>query len=527
MNKFNLIVEPWIPCLMSDDTIKELSLLETLTRAHEIKEITDDSPLVVVSLYRLLLAILHRIFGPKNFEEWKNLWREGFWDEEKLKAYFESEHCRNRFNLFDAERPFYQYPKVTKKGGADSDRLPIETLMQEKATGANATLFDHSFKGRETNCPPSVAARYLIARQSFSLAGGVSYPFNLSNGLLVKGFSVLAIGENLFQTLALNLIKYPSERLMPFEEDDDGVSLDKPFWERETLQEAAERDKEGTVPRGYLDYLTWQSRRIKVLLDEESQTVKSCQLQQNFKLKENLNLFDPFKVYVEGEKGLYALDFNPNKSLWRNSHTIFRQNALPGEIANLSKHLTNISAAISNGEIEGRRRYALSIFGIVNDQASVEMWARETLPIPLDYFDDDALTGLLERAIQFAEEKGGIAGTLRAGIKELAKSLETSAANFPAMPIYWSSLELEFQRLLLDLPDEKDAAMKEWFGFVLRTADDAFRQTANGLSGTAKEQRAIVEAEAEFRKQKNILLSKHKTDWGKYLPETKAKGGNQ
>ncbi|MDQ3129936.1 MAG: type I-E CRISPR-associated protein Cse1/CasA [Acidobacteriota bacterium] len=519
MDKFNLGKQPWIPCLMSDGTLKELSLFDTITQAQDIKEITDDSPLVIVSLHRLLLAILHRNFGPKSFDEWKSLWQKGFWDEEKLKSYFDK--WQHRFNLFDEERPFYQYPKVTKKGGVDSDNLPIETLMQEKATGANATLFDHSFKTLGESYTPSIAARYLVARQSFSLAGGVSSPFNLSNGLLVKGFSILAVGDNLFQTLALNLIVYYRNKPMPVE-DDDGVSLDKPFWERETLEEATESDKYGTTPRGYLDYLTWQSRRIKLLPEADFQSVKFCQLQQNFKLKENLNIFDPFKVYIEGEKGLYALDFKTHKSLWRNSHTIFKQSAKADEVASLFSHLTKISTFISAGEIEGRRKYAFSIIGIINDQASVETWMHETLPIPLAYFDDNDLAETLETAIKFAEE---ISEKLRAGIKKLAELLNTDAANFQAMPIYWSTLELKFQNLLSDLPNKKDAAMREWFSAVLATADDAFERTANSLSGSAEELKATVEARRLFgalryktRKSPNFKI---------YLPETKSKGGTQ
>lgn len=521
MTKFNLVEEPWIQCLMSDGTTTSLSLLETLTKAHEIKHIISDSPLVDISVHRFLLVVLHRTFGPRNFEEWKTIWKKSSWPERELREYFAN--WKHRFNLFDEERPFYQYPKVTKKGGDDSDKLPIATLMQEKATGANATLFDHSFKAQEGYCPPSVAARYLIARQAFSLAGGVSYPFNLSNGLLVKGFSVLALGDNLFQTLALNLIVYYRDKPMPVQ-DDDGVSLDKPFWERETLEGASERDKEGTVPLGYLDYLTWQSRRIKLLPDNDFKGVKFCHLQQNFKLKEDLNIFDPYKVYVKGENGHYALDFKTHKSLWRDSHAIFRQTASSDEIANLFKHLAKVSVAISDGEIEGRRKYAFSIVGIINDQASVETWMHETLPIPLAYFDDDDLTEFLDIALQFAQQ---ISEKLRAGIKKLSEDLETNAANFPAMQIYWATLELEFQKLLTGLPNQKDIAVREWFGVALQTANDAFRSTTNSLSGAATEQKAIVEAESEFRKQMNILLSKHKSDWGSYLPETKIKGGGQ
>jgi CRISPR system Cascade subunit CasA len=95
MNKFNLIEEPWIPCLMlKTNKIELLSLFDTLTQAHDIKEIADNSPLVVVSLHRLLLAILHRKFGPTSFDNWKELWQRGQsegWNADILRAYFESD----------------------------------------------------------------------------------------------------------------------------------------------------------------------------------------------------------------------------------------------------------------------------------------------------------------------------------------------------------------------------------------------------------------------------------------------------
>jgi len=71
MFSFNLIDEKWIPCLMIPDGKKEeLSIKETLFRSQVIKEICDSSPLVTVALHRLLLAMLHRNYGPANEEEW-------------------------------------------------------------------------------------------------------------------------------------------------------------------------------------------------------------------------------------------------------------------------------------------------------------------------------------------------------------------------------------------------------------------------------------------------------------------------
>ena len=53
---FNLIDQPFIPCVTREGQHAEFSLLETLTRAHEIRELCDESPLVTIALHRLLLV---------------------------------------------------------------------------------------------------------------------------------------------------------------------------------------------------------------------------------------------------------------------------------------------------------------------------------------------------------------------------------------------------------------------------------------------------------------------------------------
>lgn len=505
-NKFNLIDEPWIPCLMLEtNETKELSLFEVLSQAHEITEIVDNSPLVVISLHRLLLAILHRNFGPKNFESWKELWKRGSWDAEKLKSYFDE--YKERFNLFDEERPFYQTPKVTKKGGIEADIVAIETLMQEKATGNNATLFDHSFEANSQNCRVSEAARYMITRHSFSFAGGVSFPFNFSNGILISGFSVLATDSNLFKTLALNLVIYHRDKPIPVQDDDEDL-FDIPFWEREELVQATEKDKAGTIPLGYLDYLTWQSRRIKLIRDEETQEVTSCQLQQNFKLKEITPIFDPFKVYVKGDDGFYPLNLREDKSLWRSSHTILQQATNIDNRSSIFSHLSKVQSMIANGEIEGVRNNTFSIFGVINDKANVKSWTHEKLPLPLVYLNDNDLLNNLELAIKFAEEMSGV---LRFAVKVLAEQLESDSNSFPAISLYWSGLENRFQKLLSDLPFYKNSAMREWFKFVNKMADKAFNDTVNSLSGSEIEQKAIVKGESAFNGEwRNVLYGNKK-----------------
>ncbi len=520
MDKFNLIEKPWIPCLMLEtNETKELSLFDTLTQAHKIKEIADNSPLVVVSLHRFLLAILHRNFGPKTFEIWKELWRNGKWDAETLKDYFVKH--KNRFNLFDNERPFYQYPEVKKADGENADFAPLELLMQEKASGNNATLFDHSFVANSQVFPPEVAARYLIARQAYSFAGGVGFPFNLGNSTLVSGFSVLAIGDNLFETLALNLVRYPHEATFIYETDED-EEPDMPFWERETLDQATVRDKDGTMARGYLDYLTWQSRRIKLIPTEDLQGVNLCQHQQNFKLSDDFKSFDPFKVYVEStnkknKRGYKPIDFQENKSLWRDSHTLFKQaNSINGR-SSLFDHLGTIRKFIADGEIDGKKKYSFAIFGLINDQASVSQWIHERLPLPLDLLTDDNLLNKLEIAINFAEEIGNC---LRKSVNRLAYELLPNIAGkdrgeksrelaqyFSALSLFWSGLEIDFKNFITNLPEKEEDAMRAWFKFVKKKANDSLNDTKKSLSGSAVEQKAIVQTEKTFRIENGVILN--------------------
>jgi CRISPR system Cascade subunit CasA len=52
-----------------------LSLPDTLAQASELAGISHESPLVAVSVTRLLLAVLHRVFGPRDRAAWAALWQ--------------------------------------------------------------------------------------------------------------------------------------------------------------------------------------------------------------------------------------------------------------------------------------------------------------------------------------------------------------------------------------------------------------------------------------------------------------------
>ena len=107
MPTFNLIKEPWVPCIAMSGKPKEYSLLEMFNKAHELKCIESDNPLNTASLYRLSLAVLHRaIQGPKTPKEWHSLWESENFNTLKVDEYLEK--WKVRFDLFSEQAPFYQ-----------------------------------------------------------------------------------------------------------------------------------------------------------------------------------------------------------------------------------------------------------------------------------------------------------------------------------------------------------------------------------------------------------------------------------
>lgn len=500
----NLTDQAWIPCAMSRGEACELSLADTLIRAHEIREIFDESPLVTVALHRLLLAILHRNFGPGGKKPWFELWKRGRWDENRLSQYFAK--WRGRFDLFHPERPFYQVPEM--EGAA---RQPVAILFQEMAAGNNTTLFDHSFETSASALSAAGAARGVVARQAYSIGFGKSNPFYFSDSPLIRGFTVLLRGRNLFETLALNLVRYDEDH--PF--SGTGKTEDLPCWEQ---HDPAAPKKAGSLPAGYLDYLTWQSRRIHLYPEADGRSVRFCQLQQNLKLAEEAPK-DPFKCYRKDEKrGWIARGFREDKALWRDSHTLMevvpgaqRRPAVFDWVAELAENSAADEAGVGP-------YFSFSAFGLATDfgkAASVILWRDERLPLPAVYLWDGALRGKIAQAIDYCEKT---ATDLRDSVWTLAHTMfqplegngnqgrsddaSRVAEQLAPRRIYWPALEPPFIELITELaetaPDVREQRLREWRRLVRRTAAKSLDQITREFFSGARELRAAAETERVF-----------------------------
>jgi len=488
---FNLIDNPWIPCAHPDGRMEELSLRETLARAHELRGIQGDSPLETASLYRLLLAVLHSALrGPADEIEWENLWKAKRFVSETFSVYFEKWH--SRFDLFDEKRPFYQ---IREEQMVEKSAL----LLTHGMSTANE-LFEHSMVVETTLIRCAQATRMLLVGQYFGL-GGLVYPGmpNLTGAPLLRGVTFLIEGNNLFETLLLNCLQYSKHKPLPT------LGKDEPVWEMEVPFQS--RDK----PNGYLDYLTWQNRKVLLIPDEENGNIVIRNMRISKGLSLDKELEDPFKQYSKKDKGWKYLSFTREKSLWRDSHTLFVRNNL-NEVHS-PKTFDWLALLLDETDcLESKQKYRIMALGagVHFKDAKIFFYRHENMPLPLAYIADESLVSKLSDASANAEQ---VKSLLWRATNTLARNLISPSVDekggrqpdsndvaklmkhWGAESNYWSALEIWFSLLVEELPLEPDAAMTRWNETLQQTAWDALRSAERMAGGSTAALKAAVKAE--------------------------------
>jgi len=486
---FNLIEQPWIPILWQDGRFEELSLWEALTHAHEIQDLCGDTPLVTAALYPLLLALLHRVYGPPDVAAWKALWQQGEFPpqplEDYLKQWYES------FDLFHPTHPFYQM---------QDERLEAKSVIYLAEAIANtAALFTHTTEEKDHGFMPAEAARMLLVAQAFRLGGGVagSGTPNFVGSVFVGGILFFVKGGTLFETLMLNLMPYPSE-IMPLAEDD------KPVWENK-IQRRGAKEMLFLAPQGYLDYLTWQTNHVWLFPEHSHEhvvTVRQVKIVPIAKLADET--FSPQKLYrrATDKDHYYALLFNETKAVWRDFHSFIAFDIegykLPAVIHWLARLRDEV---LPNDTV-----YPLMAVGMLADKAKPIFSRQEEMPLPLALLGRPAAYSAIEQAVSHAETA---AGKLRYAVEILAhhvlmrgkegkpdkNTLTNLVAQWDVLSLYWAQIEPSFWTFVMAVSHEDSAALTVWHKTLRRTALDALEQATRMAGRGAWALRGQIEAE--------------------------------
>lgn len=456
---FNLVDEPWIPVRNINGELEVVSLKEVLLNADNYLDIEDGSPLIVISLYRFLLAVLHRALeGPADIGVAKKWYKEGY-PKEKIESYLKKWY--DRFDLFHPEYPFYQNPSIEH----------IKCKDEWKRLTSDLGAYNTSFLFNETNRreyleqkdATSLASFILnmLQHNSFALDGMIRrFAFRQISSPLVDHYIFLIKGKHLFSTLALNLVPYVS------------MKNDIPLWESTPIikKDLAGKESDSRKAYGYTDLYTWSARSFFIKPSE----VKNGEVSHIYYaagtdiVKDVSILQDPMLVHRQTKKdGVKQLRISPQKQFWRDYSSLFNSTVAQSFAPQVVSHASKLVQRNSNNDI-----VSIDIYGLMKSGSGQKIHNHrfETYKMPVCFQNDEEAFELFSKLIAlveatFKELNRATWITCSKLLSEGNRSVDTDdikklRSGFPYDTTYWSYMEQAFHRLLSmfgeELTEEKE-----------------------------------------------------------------------
>lgn len=512
-HSFNLLDQPWIPCVMLDGSAQELGIRDTLLRAHGIAEIYDDSPLVTVALHRLLLAILYRCWDFHREEDWEDWWEKtwptGSFPSSIITGYLDK--WKDRFDLFSETHPFYQ------TAGLVAGPVPINRIATQMANGNNPVLFDHTSDEDPPIVKPAECARLLVATQCFNLGGLLRMNATLDgeaftwareeNSIVMPGAAIWLSGGNLFQTLMLCLT--PTDR----GEDD------LPCWELDRPADLRNIPPDSKTPlwpaRGVVDRYTWQSRLIHLRPEETGDGNSVRYLDYTFGRSADTSREDPMLGYlVDKKEGWKTFRLSEARASWRDSNALLVDLEGFSQIPAIVRRANRLTRDIETARVSP----TLHVAGLASYQAKIYLWRHDRLPIPAEILSSDQKAiDAKARLVALLDEAEDMSSQLNRRIRRAVSlylvpqsaQMEGRQANpddvthlcdaIDPRRSYWSRLEHHFHILLSNLLQNADAAADTWRDAIEKEARGAFIESCTLLGTSALAIQAVARVSPHFQ----------------------------
>jgi len=257
------------------------------------------------------------------------------------------------------------------------------------------------------------------------------------------------------------------------------------------------------MPEGYLDYLTWQSRRVLLLPDAGNALRFSRMLMlQGECLPEAFTACEPMAAYQTDAQGNpRAMGFQEGRGLWRDSHCLL----LASEQSRPPHTVAFQADCKARGLVSEKESFLLAAMGLCSDRAKISFWRHETLPLPLAYLGNADLVSYLREAIAAAEQGADALGqavmalaerTLEVpGGKQADRDEVRRFSNSVSAPTrYWARLEQPFRRFMLELPGDwagRETLLAGWIETVRRTARGVLDQIVGAMDRSPRTLRAV------------------------------------
>ena len=546
--EFNLLDEPWIRVMTEDCTVVERSLMQVLLNSHQYQRLADELPTQDVALLRLLLAILQTVFyrvDPEGEDDpiedraaairrWQALWNAGRFPVQPIRTYLET--WKDRFWLFHPEHPFYQVPAA-----AVGTKFKASKLNGELSESAHKMrLFPLRDGEEKETLSYAEAARWLVTLIGFDDSASTKKETGTGTGWLGDRVNVYAIGENLFETLMLNLVFLKDGRYVWAE--------NIPAWEQPTMTTAKKR--EIPLPDNQAELLTLQSRRLILSREENRVTGFSSTGGDFFGKKGRVNAFSEQMILWRAGKTpknavpqFVPASVDPWRQMWRDFEVILGRREdthIPGVVAWLTE--------LRRKNVIPRKYVHIASVGVTYDskKGSIADIISDHLDFQMSLLDaaGELWIVLVGGEIHLIDKVARTLGALAEGLY-LAQGGQLDGAGKKArqsqrdegMRLLYAAVDLPFREWLAHIgaqhgDDENTRAQEQqcWRSIVFRIADNLGREMIRDAGTAAFTGRWIVNEMAEtngrfFTKtngeRKSVFYS-CPTEYNRYLNNLKS-----
>ena len=459
---FSLLDQSWIPVRLANGGVEEVSLMDALENAREFHAVEHQDPLVAISVFRLLLAFVHRALdGPGSVDDAAQ-WCENGFPGEALTTYANqwSEH----FDLFHPERPFLQHPGIT------NPRFQDPWTCLQAATSAKNTnfLFRESLRGLESpvaGISAAEAARLLVGHQTFALGGLIRrLRTSIQAAPNARGALTVVNGANLLETLCLNLVPHPK-----------GVPT---RWEEGPADFADLEEAVASPIEAACQSYAWPARAILLNPDSDGWVLSVGYAAGRAHIE---GFVDPMQAMVPGFQDQIApLRHSSRREMWTQISALVPAPAggHPAVIEHargLLSHMGRPAAQLSV-DVVGLDCHKAKILDVRNERLVISLeFAREQVGSWLD--------SARQRLDSFLE-------ALEIVFCSLGHDQESAKARIASLGVerlYWSGLKPKFEDFLTKAgalaPEERGRA---WWVIVCRQMEKSFENIAGSLGGSAK-----------------------------------------
>jgi len=443
---FNLIQQPWITVTTTDFQVKNVSLVELFETWESLLEIQAENPPTTLAIYRFLLAILHRAYqGPTDTNHWQEIV-----DDNGKKVIEDLKDKIDRFDLLHSEYPFMQDLGISEEKTSE-----CYSYLAYQMQGANtSTVFCHEHHWSSSSLSLAEAARLILRLQNFDFYGRKTGANERAGAIpMMNAANVLVCGNNLKESILRNLMQYSPEDSIPSTVYGD----DLPAWERKLEKSKIRR------PNGYIDYLSYQWRRVRLFFDGDR--VKRVASHAGDVLPQGISpeTWEYGIAYKDNEKGRLPIQLNSNRSLWRDS-SVFLQSTNTSDCPKILKWQAEL---IDEDFLPDTVHF--QILGLQAEQASPAQHFSERFSVPAQFLSNDELFGALIQVINIADEHQKIFRTFQgspyyklaqalslpsSSKKVIGEKARKLSATLAGEMRYWKAIDREFLELLSKLPSD-------------------------------------------------------------------------